>query len=54
MDWRKSTFSGSGGDCVEVRQDLAALRDSKSPTGPVLAVDLSRLLAAVKAGELNR
>ena len=26
MDWRKSSFSGNSGDCVEVRQDLAALR----------------------------
>jgi hypothetical protein len=33
---------------VQVRQDLAAVRDSKSPNGPVLAVDLSGLLAAVK------
>ena len=38
MDWRKSTFSGSGGNCVEVRQDLAAIRDSKNPSGPLLAV----------------
>ena len=36
MDWRKSSFSGSGGNCVEVRQDLAAIRDSKNPDGPVL------------------
>jgi Domain of unknown function (DUF397) len=31
MDWRKSSFSGSGGECVQVRQDLAAIRDSKRP-----------------------
>lgn len=54
MDWRKSSFSGSGGDCVEVRQDLAAVRDSKNPTGPTLAADLSRLLATVTSGELDR
>jgi hypothetical protein len=54
MDWRKSTFSGSGGNCVQVRQDLAAVRDSKNPTGPTLAADLSRLLATVKSGDLNR
>jgi hypothetical protein len=40
--WRKSSYSGggsSGGDCVEVA-DLtgrAAVRDSKSVSGPVLA-----------------
>jgi hypothetical protein len=50
MDWRKSSFSGTGGNCVEVRQDLAAIRDSKNPDGPALAVDLSRLLAAVRSG----
>lgn len=49
MDWRKSSFSGSGGNCVEVRRDLAALRDSKNPTGPTLAADLSRLLATIKS-----
>lgn len=54
MDWRKSRFSGSGGNCVQVRQDLAALRDSKCPAGPTLAVDLPRLVATVKAGRLDR
>jgi len=49
MNWRKSSFSGSGGDCVQVRQDLAAIRDSKNPNGPMLAVALSGLLATVKA-----
>jgi hypothetical protein len=38
---------------VEVRQDLTALRDSKNPTGPALAADLSRLLATVKSGRLD-
>lgn len=54
MDWRKSSFSGDSGDCVQVRQDLAALRDSKNPTGPTLAADLSRLLATVRSGKLDR
>jgi len=54
MDWRKSSFSAASGDCVEVRQDLVAVRDSKNPTGPTLAADLSRLLATVKSGELDR
>jgi hypothetical protein len=54
MDWRKSSFSGSGGNCVQVRQDLAALRDSKNPTGPTLAADLSPLLATVRSGKLDR
>ncbi|SCL41673.1 protein of unknown function [Micromonospora pallida] len=39
--WRKSTRSGgSGGDCVEVADNLpgvVAVRDSKDPHGPALA-----------------
>ncbi len=54
MDWRKSSFSGDSGSCVQVRQDLTAIRDSKNPTGPTLAVDLSGLLATVRADTLNR
>jgi hypothetical protein len=29
--WRKSSRSGETGNCVELRGDLAAIRDSKSP-----------------------
>ncbi|MEW1643203.1 DUF397 domain-containing protein [Streptomyces sp. NPDC091219] len=43
--WRKSSYSnGSGGDCVEVRDDLAGLvpvRDSKVPQGPALLVPIA-------------
>jgi hypothetical protein len=29
--WRKSSFSGGeGGECVEVRRDLGAVRDTKN------------------------
>ncbi|MET7705275.1 DUF397 domain-containing protein [Micromonospora zamorensis] len=39
--WRKSTRSGgSGGDCVEVADNLpgvVGVRDSKDPIGPALA-----------------
>jgi len=54
MEWRKSSFSGSGGDCVEVRQDLAAVRDSKSPAGPALSIGLTELVVAVKVGRFDR
>jgi len=47
VDWRKSSFSDDV-NCVQVRQDLAAVRDSKNPTGPTLTVDLPALLAALK------
>jgi hypothetical protein len=52
MDCRRSSFSAGGGNCVQVRQDLAAMRDSKNPEGPELAVDLSRLQVTVKSGKL--
>jgi uncharacterized protein DUF397 len=44
--WRKSSYSGNEptGGCVEVAQDLAAVRDSKNPDGPVLSVDARALL----------
>ncbi|MER7193592.1 DUF397 domain-containing protein [Streptomyces flaveolus] len=41
IQWRKSSYSGDqGGDCVEVAELPAAVavRDSKDPAGPVLAL----------------
>lgn len=40
LRWQKSSFSGASGqgDCVEVAFE-AAVRDSKDPDGPILAVD---------------
>ncbi|HEU0089611.1 MAG TPA: DUF397 domain-containing protein [Pseudonocardiaceae bacterium] len=39
--WRKSSYSGASGDCVEIAA-LAdggrAVRDSKNPAGPALIV----------------
>jgi hypothetical protein len=37
--WRKSSYSGTAGNCVEVAQldpELRAVRDSKNPDGPIL------------------
>ncbi len=31
MSWRRSSRSGTTGNCVELRGDLAAIRDSKAP-----------------------
>ena len=42
--WRKSTRSGTSGNCVEVARNLpgiVAVRDSKDPEGPALVVDPS-------------
>ena len=37
--WRKSSFSGNGGNCVEVGDDTrrVLVRDTKDRTGPTLA-----------------
>ena len=51
--WRKSSKSDTGAQCVEVRQDLAALRDSKQPDGPQLATpELDKLIKRLKKGGL--
>jgi hypothetical protein len=41
VNWRKSTYSFSNGNCVEVGtgRGLVAVRDSKDPDGP--AIDVS-------------
>lgn len=53
--WRKSSRSTGGSDCVEVAIiGSGAVRDSKNPAGPILAVDLSCLVAAAKDGRLGR
>ncbi|RKT57571.1 DUF397 domain-containing protein [Saccharothrix australiensis] len=38
MTWRKSTYSTSQANCVEIRHlnGTVAVRDSKNPDGPVL------------------
>jgi hypothetical protein len=44
--------SQNEGACVELPNTLDAVRDSKNPAGPALAVPLDGLLAAVKAGRI--
>ncbi|MEU4836971.1 DUF397 domain-containing protein [Nocardia testacea] len=39
MQWFKSSYSGGGGDCVEVAwlgSGRVGVRDSKNPAGPAL------------------
>ncbi|GAB3435191.1 DUF397 domain-containing protein [Actinophytocola sediminis] len=52
--WRKSSYSGNQGDCVELAHTLDTVRDSKNPAGPMVRTDLSSLLRAVRAGRLTR
>lgn len=57
--WRKSTWSGAGGDCVEVAfvADTTAVRDTKAHgAGPVLLFDhpaWAAFLADVKHGTFS-
>ena len=57
--WRKSSFSGSGNNCVEVATNLpgvVAVRDSKDRSGPVLTFtpsEWSAFIADVKKGEFD-
>ncbi len=40
-EWRKSSYSGQGGNCVEVARNLpglVAVRDSRQPNGDELVV----------------
>lgn len=45
-NWMKSSYSDpNGGNCIEARQpaaDVAQVRDSKDPDGPVLTVSSQR------------
>ncbi|MGP3991465.1 DUF397 domain-containing protein [Streptomyces sp. 3N207] len=60
--WLKSSYSGNGGQCVEVATNLATahgtvpVRDSKNRTGPVLnlpANAFTTFITGVKTGELG-
>jgi hypothetical protein len=50
MQWRKSSRSGSTTNCVELRQDLSAVRDTKRPavTLKVTRDAVARLVAFTK------
>jgi hypothetical protein len=53
LAWRKSSHSGEEGNCVELAYTPGAVRDSKNPAGPVLAVgDLPAFLREIKGGRL--
>jgi hypothetical protein len=58
--WRKSSYSGNSGNCVEVRitgqAGVVAVRDSKHIPGPELAITAGRWAAfmhGVKQGQFD-
>ncbi|GAA0818922.1 DUF397 domain-containing protein [Streptosporangium amethystogenes subsp. fukuiense] len=57
-DFRKSSLSGGNNDCIEVATNLAgivAVRDSKNPSGPVLAFSPAawgNFLTGIRNGEI--
>ncbi len=58
LDWRKSSFSGANGDCVEVADagELIAVRHSKEPEQGTIMYSRSELSAFIrgcKAGEFD-
>lgn len=53
VTWKKSSRSEGASNCIELAH-AGKMRDSKNPAGPTLNVDLAGLLAAVKAGDLDR
>jgi len=58
-EWRKSSYSGGTGNCVEVASNLpgvVAVRDSKDPAGPALILTPAAwraLTRKIQNGELG-
>ncbi len=59
MSWRKSSYSGSTGNCVEIADgvtDTVPVRDSKDPSGPHLEFTgeaWSSFVNALKGGRFS-
>jgi hypothetical protein len=51
--WRKSSFSGENGSCIEIKRCMTStrggIRDSKNPSGGHLEVSLGALIAIAKS-----
>jgi len=57
LEWRKSSFSGTQNDCIEVSESIPGVvpvRDSKDPEGAMLMFEsaaFASFVNAVKAGQ---
>ena len=51
--WRKSRRSQNGPNCVELRNTLDQVRDSKNITGPALRGNIPALLRTIQTGQFN-
>ncbi|MFD0275046.1 DUF397 domain-containing protein [Kitasatospora sp. NPDC127111] len=57
--WRKSSYSGDAGQCIEVADgfaDVMPVRDSKDPNGPALVFPSeawASFISAVRNGEFD-
>jgi uncharacterized protein DUF397 len=52
--WRRSSRSQNNQNCVELRDTLDQVRDSKNPASPALPGSVPALLRAIQAGDLDR
>jgi hypothetical protein len=58
--WRKSSYSGGSGNCVEIADNLpgaVGVRDSKNPSGPALVFTpraWRAFVAGVKNGDFDQ
>lgn len=52
-EWKKAKASNGGGSCVELRNDLAAIRDSKNVDGETLNVQVRALVNWVEDSRVD-